>query len=155
MNPTINVTHARPPVKSVRYWQVRVRSLVKFAVVCCAMIAMIAFPPLALISLMLATTAMGIFCVTASFYGRGWIRPFSVLTSVCLLLGVPILISGPIHGPGEACVAMLVLLVIAPSVGLVGAATHGFLGKRFGIVPVPNIPFLRRWLINPVEEASS
>jgi O-antigen/teichoic acid export membrane protein len=152
MNPTINVTNARPPVKSVRYSHLRVRSLVKFAVVCCAIIAMIAFPMIAFIGLMVATAAVGIFCVTASFYGRGWIRPFSILTSVCLLLGVPIVISGPIHGPGEACVAMLVLLVVAASVGIVGAATHGFLGRRFGIVPVPNIPFLRHWLINPAED---
>jgi len=69
-----------------------------------------------------------------------------------LLLGAPVVISVAHHGPAEACVAILILLLVAPTVGIVGAATHGFLGRRFGIVPVPNVPILRHWLINPVED---
>ncbi len=149
MNSTINVTNAVPPLKVARRWQISVRSLLIFVTACCVVIAMFAFPPLAIISLLLALSGLTIFCLTASIYGRGWIRPFAVLTVAAISIGTLLILNTHVHGPGEFFVALLIMLVVAPSIGILAAATHGFLLRRIGIVPVPNVPFLRNWLSNP------
>ena len=57
-----------------------------------------------------------------------------------------------IGGPEDACIYFAIQLFGSVFVGLCGAATHGFLKRWSGIVPIPNIPFLRDLLHNPEEE---
>jgi len=54
-----------------------------------------------------------------------------------------------IRGPEEACVFFAIQFFGSVFVGFCGAATHGFVKKHSGVVPIPRVPFLRNWLHNP------
>lgn len=146
----IDVSGAAAPVKQrSRFRQFSVRSLLVLTTICCAILAGIACPPLFVIGAVLALLALSIFCVIAMIYGRGWIRPFSILCGVSLFCFFITSLNMRIHGPGEASLFFLIQLAGSMFVGLCGATAHGFLKKRSGIVPIPNIPFVRSWLHNP------
>lgn len=149
MSQAIDVSEAVAPVKPRRTWQFSVRGLMILMTLCCAVVAMFAFPPLFVIAGILALIALSIFSVVAMFYGRGWIRPFSIICSTSLMLFFLASFGMHIHGPEEACLYFAVQFFGSVFVGFCGAAAHGFLKKRSGIVPIPKIPFLKNWLHNP------
>jgi len=136
MSQTIDVSEAVAPVKKVPSWQFSVRSLLILTTVCCAGLAMMAFPPMILIAMFVGVVAMFIFCVTAAIYGRGWIRPFSIVAGATLLLSFLLLI-GSHMPPFAVAVFFMVQILASATAGLCGAAAHGFLKKRSGVVPVP------------------
>ncbi|QEG23747.1 hypothetical protein [Mariniblastus fucicola] len=150
MSQTIDVADAVAPVKKSRSWQFSLRGLLILTTICCVATTMIAIPPLLIIAEVVVLLALAIFTTIASFYGRGWIRPFSILCIGTLLLLTLSFFNMNIRHPGEAAVFFLIQFFASVAVGLCGAATHGFLKQRFGVVPIPNIPFLKRFLFNPV-----
>ena len=89
-------------------------------------------------------------CVTAAISGRGWVRPFSIAAGIYLIVAGFILMST--NGPPIAwLVFSFINLAISFCIGLCTAIVHGFLAKRKGIIPVPNVWLLRNWLHNPPE----
>jgi len=151
MSQAIDVSEAVAPVKASRAFQFSVRALMILTTLCCVVIAMVAFPPLFVIAGILALIALSIFSVIAIVYGRGWIRPFSILCGISLLLFFIAFCNMHIGGPEEACIFFLFQFFGSVFVGFCGAAAHGFLKHRSGVVPIPRVPFLRNWLHNPVE----
>ena len=151
MSQAIDVSDAVAPVKSrSRFWQFSVRGLFVLTTICCAILAMIAFPPLFIIAEILALVGMSIFCLIAMIYGRGWIRPFAILCGVSLFCFF--FVSLNIRRADEMLFFLLIQFAGSVFVGVCGAAAHGFLKKRSGVVPIPNIPFVRNWLHNPEQE---
>lgn len=155
MNQTAEIPNvAMPPVKTRRAtWQFSIRSMFVvvsgFALVC----AMIAFPPVAVVALILTQIAVSIFTITAAIFGRGWIRAFAIITTLSMLAGFGFMLAAPIHHPLEMFVIGSIQLFLSCFIGFCGAATHGYLKRRSGIVPVPNVPFVRDWLMNPEEKS--
>lgn len=152
MSQTIDVSGATAPVKQNRRWQFSVKSMLILMSICCAFFACVAFPPFAIIGLMVFGVSLFICCVVAAFYSRGWIRPFGILCGTSLVLTFMLLIASNPPGPLEVAVVLLLSLFASVAIGFFGAAVHGYLKKRVGIVPIPNIPILRRCLYNPEPE---
>lgn len=152
MSQAIDVSEAVAPVKKAsRSWQFSVRGLLILMTLCCAVLAMIACPPILIIAEILALIGLAIFCVTAIIYGRGWIRPFALLCGTSLLLFFVTMWNIHIYGPEAAIMFFSIQLFGSVFVGICGAAAHGFLKQRSGMVPVPNVPWLKHWLHNPDE----
>ena len=150
MSQTIDVSEAVAPVKKAsRSWQFSVRGLLILMTICCAVLAMIVCPPIFVIAAILGLFGLAIFCAVAIFYGRGWIRPFALLCGTSLFLFFLAMFNMRIHGPEEACVFFAMQFFGSVFVGICGAAAHGFLKQRSGIVPVPNVPYLKNFLHNP------
>lgn len=150
MGQAIDVSEAVAPVKkSSRSWQFSMRGLMILMTLCCAVIAMMACPPLFVIAGILSLVALSIFCVVAMIYGRGWIRPFSILCSITLFVFFFAMFNVRLHGPESAGLFFLIQFAGSVFVGLSGSAAHGLLKKRSGLVPIPNVPLLRSWLHNP------
>jgi hypothetical protein len=156
MNQTAEIPNvAMPPVKLRRsVWQFSMRSMLivvtGFALIC----AMIAFPPLAVVALVMTQIAVSIFTITAVIFGRGWIRAFAIIASISMLIGLGVMMTAPLHHPLEVFVIGSIQLFLSCFIGFCGAAAHGYLKRRSGYVPVPNVPFLRDWLVNPEEQKS-
>ena len=152
MSQAIDVSEAVAPVKKTsRSWQFSVRGLLILMTLCCAVLAMIACPPILIIAEILALIGLAIFCVTAIIYGRGWIRPFALLCGTSLFLFFVTMWNIHIYGPEAAIMFFSIQLFGSVFVGICGAAAHGFLKQRSGMVPVPNVPWLKHWLHNPDE----
>jgi uncharacterized membrane protein YgdD (TMEM256/DUF423 family) len=149
MSQTIDVSNAVAPVKQRRRWQFGIKSVLILMTLCCAFFACCAFPPLAIIGLMLAGVCLFVGCLIAAFYGIGWIRPFGILCGTSLLIGFLMLMASNPPGPVEVAIMLAILMFLSVVIGFFGAAVHGFLRRRVGIVPIPNVPFLRDWLYNP------
>lgn len=141
---------AMPPVKvRSRFAQFSVKALLILLSVCCVLMAMAVLPPLAVIVLSLSSLATAVFCVTAAIFGRGWIRPFAILAGISLIIGFVMIVAAPFHHPAEVAIAMGVNLLMASFVGFSASLTHGFLKRRGGVVPIPNVPFVRDVFSNP------
>ena len=152
MSQTVDAIEAVAPVKKAsRSWQFSVRGLLILMTLCCAVLAMIAYPPILIIAEILALIGLAIFCVTAIIYGRGWIRPFALLCGTSLFLFFVTMWNIHIYGPEAAIMFFSIQLFGSVFVGICGAAAHGFLKQRSGMVPVPNVPWLKHWLHNPDE----
>ena len=150
MSQAIDVSEAVAPVKkSSRSWQFSMRGMMILMTLCCAVIAMIACPSLFVIAAILSLVALAIFCVVAMIYGRGWIRPFSILCSVSLFVFFIAMLNMRFYGPESEGLFLLIQFAGSVFIGLCGSAAHGFLKKRSGVVPIPNVPLLRSWLHNP------
>ena len=145
---TIDVTNATAPVKR-RRWQFSVKHFLVLTTICCVFVAMLAFPPFFVIAGIMLEIALFVFCLVAAIWGRGWIRPFSIFTAIPLAFSAFILGNAPFHHPAEVAVFLGVQLVASIIIGLSGAVSYGYLKRRSGLVPVPNVPFLRKWLFNP------
>ena len=151
MSQTIDVSDAVAPVKNGR-WQFSTSTLLKLMTVCCAVLTAIVVPPIGILVLSLVAIALAIFCPVAVIFGRGWIRPFSIATGVSLIFGFFILMDA---SPDmiECVIALFVLLLGSTFIGMSSAVMHGFLKRRLGVVPIPNVPLVRDWLWNPDEQA--
>ena len=152
MSETVNVAEAVAPVKIARRtWQFSVRGLMILMTLCCAVLAMIVCPPIFVIAAMLASIGLAIFCAVAVFYGRGWIRPFALLCGTSLLIFFLAMWNTHIGGPEDACFFLAFQFFGSVFIGICGAAAHGFLKQRSGVVPIPNVPYLNKFLHNPEE----
>jgi len=152
MSQTIDVSDAVAPVKKSQRWQFSVRSLLILMSLCCAFLTCCVVPPIGAIAMMIMAACLAVFCVVAAFYGRGWIRPFGIVCGISMVPSFVAFMSSHIHSAGEATLVMLMLAAICMATGLLAATVHGLLKKRFGIVPIPNVPFLRDCLYNPEPE---
>ena len=152
MSETVNVAEAVAPVKIARRtWQFSVRGLMILMTLCCAVLAMIACPPIFVFAAILVLLGLAIFCLVAVFYGRGWIRPFALLCGISLFLFFVTMFNMRIGRPEDAVIFFAMQFFGSVFVGICGAAAHGFLKQRSGVVPIPNVPFLKNWLHNPEE----
>ena len=150
MSQTIDVSNAVAPVKTKR-WQFGHRTLLILMTVCCAILVAVVVPPLAVFALAFVAISLATFCLAATFYGRGWIRPFAIGTGLAMIFSFFLLVDARPHGPSEFSIGLFFLLFGSVSFGLLVAATHGYLKRRLGVVPIPNVPLLRDWLWNPDE----
>ena len=152
MSETINIVEAVAPVKKAkRTWQFSVRGLLILMTLCCAVVAMFVCPPIFFMAMILALIGLTVFCLVAVFYGRGWIRPFAMICGTSLLLFFMVMSTVHIGGPEDAFFFLTFQFFGSVFVGICGAAAHGFLKQRSGVVPIPNVPFLKNWLHNPEE----
>ena len=152
MSQSIDVSNAAAPVKEVQRWQFSTRALLVLMTVCCAIMTVVVVPPIGIIVLSLVAIALAMFCPVAAIYGRGWIRPFSIATGVSLIFSFFISLEASPDG-AELLIVLFMLLVGSIFIGMCSAAMHGFLKRRLGVVPIPNVPFLRDWLWNPEVDA--
>ena len=137
------------PVKPTpRTIQFSIKSLMIVTTVFAVIVGLCMFPPAAAIALVAFYTAVVTACIVASVAGRGWIRPFAILTGLYLMAAIFVLFNVNIHSPFEFMLLVLINLGIGGFIGMCGSIAHGFLARRGGIVPVPNIPLLRKWLHN-------
>jgi hypothetical protein len=151
MNETM---HAMPPVKARSFpWQFNIKAILATTTACCLLLAMATVPPLLAIVLTLFHLAAAIAMVTAAIYGRGWIRPFSILAGISLAIGFLMILAEPMPA-GAAGIALLFNLAISMAVGLCGAVFQGYLVRRGGFIPIPNLPLLRDTLVNPRPESA-
>ena len=139
-----------PPTKAAvaRTFQFSIKTLLIATTVVAVFFAMAIFPPFAVITLLIAYTAIIFACIVTAFSGRGWIRPFAISSGMYLLVAALVLMNSHFPGPFAVFMLLLINLAIAIFIGLCAATTHSFLTRRGGMVPVPNIPFLRNWLHN-------
>lgn len=138
-----------PPVKpAARRFQITIKSIMIATAIVAVTIALSMAPVVAAIALMATHGILLCFAVIAAISGRGWIRPFAIIFGL-YLIGLAIAMFG-MHLPGPEAVAIVeaINLVVATIAGFCGAIFHSFLLKRNGYMPVPNIPFIRRWLVN-------
>ena len=135
------------PHSNAKRWQFSVRSMLIGMTLAATILAMIVAPVLGFFVLMGIGFCAAVFLTCSIFYGRGWIRPFAI-TGIIPLLILPFTLASAPGSPEEFCVITLVFYAISIFTGLSGAAAHGFLKRRSGIVPVPNIPIIRNLLSN-------
>ena len=150
MSQIFDVQEPVTPVKQSRPWQFSIKALLVFMTACSVLFAMMLLPALALLTTLVSLLAMMIFCLTATIYGRGWIRPFAIGCGATLLLGFYWVYGAP-FSQGEAIIYGLIQILTSVVAGFFGAASHGCLKRRMGVIPIPNIPFVRKWLVNPEE----
>lgn len=86
--------------------------------------------------------------IIATISGRGWIRPFAIIVGLYLIGLAFALTTMHLNGPEEFAIIELINMAIATVTGMSGAVFHSYLLRRNGMVPVPNLPFVRKWLIN-------
>lgn len=138
------------PIEEKR-WQLSLRSLFIGTAIVATFIAAFSFPPLAVIAILIVEFAAFTFCLTATVYGRGWIRPFAVLTAIVMFLGYFVVASAHLMTPSAAVLALALHFIISVVSGLFGAAFHGYLMRTGGFVPIPDIPFVKDYLVNETE----
>ena len=145
-------TQAVPPVKVQPrrfHFYIGLKSFIALTAVFCGFFAFLFLPQLAAIIFSAIHLAVALFCLIAMIAGRGWIRPFSIFTAISLVAGFFLIVTGPIHSPEVACVALNINLIVACVIGFTGAIFCGFFQRRSGVMPKPNVPYLRDWLVNP------
>jgi hypothetical protein len=112
----------------------------------CVVCAVIAIPALLAISYGLIHTALtGAIAITI-WKGRGWIQAFSVGAIFPHVGGFLMALSS--SDPIEFSFLCFVFELVAVVAGIAAAAYHGFLVRRKGIFPVPDLPYIRDWLTN-------
>lgn len=135
-------------------WQLSLRSLFIGTSVVAVLLAAFQFPPLAVLLIVLIELFAFAAALVCAIYGRGWIRPFAILASLAMFLGYFLMASTNLQSPAVAAFFMMVHLVASAVVGLLGAVLHGYLLRHSGFVPVPNLPVLKDYLVNDVQETS-
>lgn len=136
------------PVKVTRKPQFSIRTLLIATTLASIGICFVLFPPIAAIALAIVYGAFVTACIVAAISGRGWIRPFAIVTALYLIVATFVLISSHIPGPVAFLILMGLNLVIGCTLGICAAVIQGFFARRGGVVPIPNVPFLRDWLYN-------
>ena len=133
---------ATPPNRT----QFNLRSLMLGVSVVCVICAFIAVPPLlALVSGVIYAVLTGVLAITI-WKGRGWAQAFSV--GAILPHAASVVVALNSHGAVEFVLAWLALELLACVAGIGSAAYHGFLARRQGTLPVPDLPFIRDWFSN-------
>jgi uncharacterized membrane protein HdeD (DUF308 family) len=90
--------------------------------------------------------------VVATIYGRGWVRPYAVGNLLVISGSVFLFFNEfPFRGPADLLLFLVISFFVSNFVGTVSAVSHGFLKRRSGKMPIPNIWFLRHWLCNDDE----
>lgn len=132
-----------------RWWQFGLKSVLIAITVFSILMSCAVAPVIPAIGFSIVGMAYVMALVIAATYGKGWIRPYAICalipTGFSLFLSVSQL---PIRWPQEYLVFLLITFLLANIIGFSGAITHGFLSRRSGKVPVPNVWFLRNWLSN-------
>jgi hypothetical protein len=132
-----------------RWWQFNLKTMLITVTAIAVFFGFVVAPGIPAIILTAGYVVSTIGLVIAAFYGKGWIRPYSICGLVPMAgFALMTLVDFPFRGPEQLVIGLIILFVITNLVGLTGAVTHGFLSRRSGFVPVPNIPFLRDWLSN-------
>ncbi|MFK7766525.1 MAG: hypothetical protein AB8B55_04840 [Mariniblastus sp.] len=144
--PGFEQTTFRPVKQQSKSWRFSWKSMFFGMFSFAFLVMMVAIPPLGAIVLLLFGICAAVALVIAMVYGRGWIRPFSIVAAIPLVVLPFILVQ--VHHVEEFFVITLVFYAGSVLVGLFGASIHGFLKRRMGVVPVPNIPIIRGMLSN-------
>ena len=140
-----------PPVKpNLRRFQVSIKTLIVATAMFAVILAFMMQPAIAAFTLMLAHAILVGLSIIASISGRGWIRPFAIVLGTYLIVLGFVQMNLPHSGPAEFAVVEIINLVLASICAFAGAAFQSFLARRDGFIPVPNLPFLKHWLVNKV-----
>ena len=134
-----DVTSNRRPL----WRQFSLRSLMIGMTIVCVVCAMVAIPALLAISYGLIHAALTSAIAITIWKGRGWIQAFSVGAIFPHVGGFLIALSS-----SDPIVLCFVFELVAVVAGIAAAAYHGFLVRRKGILPVPDLPYIRDWLTN-------
>lgn len=112
----------------------------------CCVFGIVAFPPLlALLVAIYAALASGVL-LSLIWKGKGWAQAFAIGAILPHALGIIGMFGSP--SPMAAVFAFLGVELLACCVGVGTAAGHGWLTRRGGMAPIPNLPFLRDWFVN-------
>ena len=156
------MNHADPihfptaPVKPRRFtFQISIKSLMITTAVVAVFIGMCLAPTIAAIVMALTHAALLGCSVIAAIRGRGWIRPFAIIFGLYLAGLMFFVLAEHFPGPEAFAIVETINIVIATVVGLCGAIFHSYLARRNGFIPVPNLPFLRNWLVNDPQQEQS
>lgn len=126
--------------------QFSLRSLMIGITVFCVLCALVAIPPiLALLTASVGVALAGMLALTV-WKGRGWCQAFAVGAIAPHVAGIFAMFNT--SGPIEATFLFLAVELVACIAGVGSAAYHGFLIRRQGKLPVPNLPFIRKWFTN-------
>ena len=141
------------PVKPApRKLQFSIKSLLIGTTAIAVFIGLCMIPPAAAILLIALYALVITACIVTAFSGRGWIRPFAITGGLYMLTSLLLILNSHPPSAGAVAIVLLVNLIIAAGVGITSSIAHGFLAKRGGYVPVPNVPVLKNWLHNePIE----
>ena len=152
--PFESVNVVSPPVKpAARRFQISIKSIMIATAGVGIIVAGCLAPPVAAIALLTIHAALIACSIIAAISGRGWIRPFAMTFGLYLIGFAFFLVAMRLPGPEAVAIIEIVNLVVATAVGFLAAMFHGFLARRNGLIPVPNVPILRRWLVNDVSPA--
>lgn len=139
---------ANQPAKS-KWWQFGLKSILIAMTGISILVACIAAPAIPAIGLSIAGVGYLVALIVAMFYGRGWIRPYAICGLLTIFTFLFICAGElPFRGPLELLGFLGITFFATNFIGFSGAISHGFLSRRSGKVPVPNIWFLRNWLSN-------
>lgn len=137
-------TAAPNPVKTAS--QFSLRSLMIWMTAFCCLCAVVAVPGLlAVVAVFSAILFSGVLTITI-WKGRGWAQAFAagaVVPHVCALFAM-----FGATDPIEAAFILLGIELMAMGAGVGAASFHGYLVRRNGMLPVPNLPLIRNWFAN-------
>ena len=128
-----------------RYMQFGLRSLMILMTACCIVLATLTVPPMMALAIAALFMAVSGVLVITIWRGRGWVRPFAAGAIVPHLFTLFLLRA---RNPAEALILFLAAELVAVFSGTVAAAYCGYLAKRDGYLPVPDVPYVRDWLSN-------
>ena len=138
-----------PPVKPVtRRFQVSIKGIMIATAIIAAIIGLSIAPEIAAFGLMIFHVVAISFAIIAAISGRGWIRPFAIIFGLYLVGLAFAMFTMRVHGPEEFVILELINMSVAILAGICGALFHSYLLRRGGYVPVPNLPWIRKWLVN-------
>ena len=86
----------------------------------------------------------------AIWRGRGWLQAFAAGAMLPHLAGYLVLTVG--RESWEVVFEFVVLVLISCVAGVAAAAWHGVLAQHKGMLPVPNLPFIRDWFTNEQDQ---
>lgn len=144
-NPEVTFINVPAPPRKLTF-QFTIRGALILTAIFAATLGAIIVPELFALIFGFAYVALTTAIATSILCARGWFRAFSCGAAIPHILLYPIMFSGP--GAEEFLAAMFALFIASVVAGGIAAITHGFFARRGGLLKVPNVPLLRKWLTN-------
>ena len=127
--------------------QFSIKTILLVTAIVAAILAALVAPPVMLFALVISFVALTVVLATATICARGWFRAFAIGAAVPNVVTYIVFLGG-VQSPQQAIVALAVSLIASAGFGVLAAFTHGYLCKRNGKLPIPNIPLVKKWLTN-------
>ena len=145
-NPEVTFINEPAPPRKLA-WQFSAKTTLIVAALVATVFGAIVVPLLfALIFAVLYLAASAVL-MTSVFCSKGWFRAFSIGALVPHAAAYLFLVDG-LRGPGELLFAIGCSVIASILVGGIAAITQGYLSRRGGLIRVPNVPLLKKWLTN-------
>jgi hypothetical protein len=138
---------AEASTNSHAWWrQFSLLALMAGVTVFCVVCALIVIPPLlALACVVIYVLLTGVLAISL-WYGRGWLRAFAVGATLPHISGYLMALSSP-H-PWGWVFLFIVFVIVSCVAGTASAVLHGYLVRRNGRLPIPDVPLIRNWFSN-------